>query len=344
MSKRGLIVLVLLGVFSLAAGWYFGPGQAPAAVQAAEAGSLVFPGLAGRLAQAQRVEIVHQGKILAIERRSDGGWGLADRALYPVQTSALRGILTGLTELRFVEKRTSDPTKFARLGVEDPNLPEGTSNLLLVLDGEGKKLAAIVLGHRRVRTQGNVPESVYIRRPDQNQAWLAEGRLEVSADPQSLINRDILSLAPARIMSVAITRGEEELNFTRDGDKLSLTAPADHPKLDDYKLEDISRALDDLTLLDVRRAHEPPGTSALGTAVFTAIDGLVVRVTLFKGEKDLWARFAVSGPDAIRADVQALSAKLDGWEFQLSTWKEKTLLPTLKDLAAPVKDDAPAKP
>ena len=342
MSNRGLIVLVLLGVLSLAGGWYFGPGQAPADTSSAEIGKLAFPGLAGRLAQAAKVEIVHQGKTLAIARRGDGanaGWGMVDRDLYPVQTGVLRGILTGLTELRLMEPRTVDPTKFTRLGVEDPTLPDGTSTLLRVLDASGDPIAAIVLGHRRVRTQGNVPESVYVRRPGQSQAWLAEGRLEVSADPQTLIERDILSIAPERIAGVAVTRGTEHLEFTRDGDKLVLAAPAEHPPLEADRLDDVSRALDDLTLLDVRKAKTPPPAPPAGEAVFTAIDGLALRVTLFKEGKDLWARFAASGPDPIRADVQALSSRLNGWEFLISSWKEKALLPTLEDMKVPPKPD-----
>ena len=345
MSNRGLIVLVLLGMLSLGAGWHFGPGSVPASVPGAASGSLMFPGLAGRLAQARRIEIVHQGKTLAIERSGDGpdaAWGLADRDLYPVQSRVLREFLTGLTELRLVEKRTADPAGFARLGVENPDMPDGTSNLLRVLDADGNSLAALVLGHRRVRTQGNVPETIYVRRPDQAQAWLAEGRLTVSADPQSLIDRDIINLAPARIAGVTVTRGTEHLEFARDGDSLALTVPAEHPPLEPYRLEDIGSALDNLTLLDVRRAHEPPAENPgsqppLGEAVFTAIDGLAVHVTLFRDGKDLWARFAATGPD-----VRALAAKLNGWEFQIGVWKEKALLPTLEDLtAAPAGNAAP---
>ena len=334
MSNRNLIVLMLLGVLSLGGGWYFGPGLVRPSVTTAEAGSLVFPGLAERLAQTRRVEILHQGKTVVIEPGGDGVWGLADRDFYPVQVSALRDILTGLTELRLVEPRTSDPAKFARLGVENPDTPDATSKLLRVLDASGNPLAAIVLGHRRVRTQGNVPESVYVRLMDQGQAWLAEGKLEVSADPLTLIDRDILSIPPERIVNVAVTRGTERLEFARDGDQLVLRIPSDPRAMEAYRLDDIGRALDNLTMLDVRRAQEPASLPMLGEAVFTAIDGLEVQVRLFKDEKNTWARFSVSGPEAIREDVRALAGKLTLWEFQISPWKEKTLLPTLEDLPA----------
>ena len=77
----------------------------------------MFPDLAPKLKDAARVEITHQGKQTVIEKRSDGGWGLASMHDYPVQDTKLRGLLTGLTELRLTEPRTSDPAQFARLGV-----------------------------------------------------------------------------------------------------------------------------------------------------------------------------------------------------------------------------------
>ena len=336
MSNRTLILLVVLAVLSLGGGWYFGPGRAPVDRGSAEVGALAFPtlafpGLAARLGEARRVEIVHQGRTLAMERQGDS-WGLVGRDLYPVQTRVLRGILTGLTELRLTEPRTSDPARFARLGVEPPDAADGTANLLRVLDGNGKPLAEIILGHRRVRTQGNVPESVYVRRPGQSQAWLAEGKLEVSADPQTLIERDIISIPPARIMNVVVSRGTERLEFARDGDRLALLLPPEHPAVEAYRLDDIAAALDNVTLLDVRRAQQKPAEPAIGEAVFTAIDGLEVRISLFRDGQDLWARFDVSGPEAIRADVQTLADHVRGWEFQISPWKEKNLLPSLADL------------
>src|SRR6202012_1415149 len=116
-----------------------------------------------------------------------------------------------LTELRLVEPRTTDPAEFSRLGLEDPTGKTATSNLLRVLDASGKPIVAVVVGHRRVRTQGNLPEQVYVRRPDDNQTWLAEGNLQVDADPQQWLDRDILSIDHARIAKVAVTRGDAAL-------------------------------------------------------------------------------------------------------------------------------------
>ena len=45
-----------------------------------------------------------------------------------------------------------------------------------------------------MRTQGNVPEEIYVRRPDDNQSWLAEGSLQADADPQLWLDRDIMNI------------------------------------------------------------------------------------------------------------------------------------------------------
>ncbi len=243
MKQRTLILLIVLAVVAVGLGWQFGTRTQPAGRTEIAAGTLVFPGLAAKLPQVTRIEVLHQGQHLALVQ-ANGKWGIADRGGFPVQQDKLRELLTGLTELRITEPRTSDPTQLARLGVEDPAPATANSNLLTLLDEKGDKLAELVVGHRRVRTQGNVPETIYIRRPGESQAWLAEGRLPVDADPQLWFDRDIANIDHAKIASVLVTRGDSVLAFGRDGDKLVLKSPPEHPKLDEYRVEDVGRSLE----------------------------------------------------------------------------------------------------
>ncbi len=258
MKPRTLLILVILGVIAIAGGWYFGTAEQPTGQQAFNAGKLMFPDLAPQLQNAARIEIVHQGKTTAIVKHGDT-WGLEDRGGYVVQPGKLRGMLTALTELRLVEPRTTDPAEFNRLGLEDPNGKTAESNLLRVLDPSGKTIAVLIVGHRRVRTQGNVPEQVFVRRPDDNQTWLAEGSLQVDADPQLWLDRDIMNIDHTSIATVAVTDGDAKLELARDGQKLVMKQPADHPPLDDYKLDDVDRALELLTFQDVQTDKQPVG-------------------------------------------------------------------------------------
>jgi hypothetical protein len=342
MRSRTAIVLAAIAVAVFAVAWFFGRPPASVSQSAAVApGTLVFPGLAGKLGTASRVEITSKGQTLVIA--SNGGprvgepgvWGLADRGGYPVQQDRLRELLTGLTELRITEPRTADPALLERLGVGDPASATSTADLVKLLDDKGDVLAQLIVGHRRVRTQGGVPESVYVRRPGENQSWLAEGRLPVDADPQLWFERDIANIDNKRVASVVVRRGDAVLEFGRDGGKVALKLPAEHPKLDDYRVEDVFRSLETLTLTDVKPAAQEPGEK-IGTATITLADGTVVEVTVFgvakePAARDIWTQYAVRGDSD---EAKKLAVRVKGWAYQVGAWKEKSFAPTLDDLKA----------
>jgi hypothetical protein len=343
MRARTVGLLVALGVAAVAGGWYFGTATTPAEQTAVAGRKLMFPDLAPRLRDLAQIEITHQGKKTIIEKRTDSGWGVASMHDYPVQEAKLRGMLTALTELRLAEPRTSDPAEFSRLGVDDPNGSAATGDLLRLVDAGGKSILAVIVGHRRVRSQADVPDEVYVRRPDENQSWLAEGSLQVDADASLWLDRTVMNIGHDRIASVAV--GDKALVFGRpDGGKFALTQPADHPKLEGYKVDDVARALELLTFQEVRDDKDAPGAEA-GHAVFTTDDGLAVTVTVLHADKDVWARFAVAGTsDKAKAEAAKMNGRVAGWTYQIGSWKEQSLVPTIDDLKAeePAKSAAPA--
>lgn len=323
MTPRTGFALLLAGILTAAAGWYFGPGQMPGAAQDIDTGRLVFPGLTASLQNAAELDVTHQGKTLVIRRQGDS-WGLADRGMYPVQTDKLRGVLTGLTELRLVEPRTSSPAEYARLGVDDPAGKDAGSNLVRVVDSSGKTIAELIVGHRRTLTQGNVPDQVYVRRPNEARSWLAEGTLSVDADPQLWLVRDIMNIDHAQVARIDVEHGDGKLAFESKSGKLEMTAPAEHKPLDQYKLDELARGLEQLSCEDIKPGPAAE-SGAIGQSVFTTADNKRITVHLFKSDKTLLARFDVAGDDK-------LERRVANWTYQLGTWKEAALAPTLADL------------
>ena len=337
-TLRNTIFLALAGIVALAVGWEFGMPSRSGGQRSIAPGTLVFPGLAAQLQTAERLTITTKGHTLSLVRR-DGIWGIAERGGYRAQQDRLRELFTGLTELRVTEARTVDPAQYDRLGVGDPNKPVTTANLIRVLGPGDTLIAELIVGHRRVRTAGNVPESIYIRRVGEAQSWLAEGRLPVDADPQLWIEREISNIRKEQVASIVVTRAEGTLEFAREGEALVLKSPADHPKLDEYRVEDVFRALDGLTLTDVKLAAEQPGEK-IGTAVFTLTDAMVVTVSVWRADVDVWAQFQAAGEGEAKARADALNARVGGWAYQLGSWKEKSFVPRLDELMA----DEPAAP
>ncbi len=328
--------LLVIGAAAIGGGWYFGAPSTQPAAQSITEGQLAFPGLAADLAKAATISILHQGKTLVLDRKGDH-WGVADHGDYPAIATRVHGLLAALTELRLVERRTSDPAEFARLGLDDPSATAG-STLLRVLDAEGHPLAELLVGHQRVHAGGAGGEGdaaeVYVRRPVENQAWLATGRLDVDADAQSWVDRDIASIDHTQVKAVSVSHGETHLDFAQEGDKLVMKVPPDHPPLADSRVEDIGRALEFLSFADVQPADKMPG-SPDGDSTYTLADGVYLSVAVTKAGEDYWGRFDARGDGEAAAKAKSLHDRLNPWAYKLPTWKIKALVPTMEDLVAP---------
>ena len=344
MQRRSL--LLLSGAAAIALGAALLIEKPTTAPPAPELGALAFPGLAARLANAARIEVRRHDGALDVVRQGDS-WVLPSKHDYPIKQEKLRELLTGLTELRLMEPRTGNPEMLDRLGLEDPMRAGATSTLLRVVDAQGAALAELVIGRRRVRTQGNVPESAYVRRPNENQAWLAEGRIPVDADPQLWLERDIANLPRERVRRVSIARaGEAPLVLTHSGDpdgKLGITTPTDAPAADDVSLDEVSRSFEFLTFLDVRRAADAPG-EALGESRFEMTDRLSIIAQPRKQGDEIWVMLTAEGDE----EAARLNARWRGWIYQVGQWKEKAMIPWLEDLrrqeeAPPAAPEAPAE-
>jgi hypothetical protein len=186
MKARTTLVLCVLAVIVLAAGWFSAARFTLREHRAVAAGTLVFPGLTDRLQNVAKIEIVGAKETLTLAQQG-GKWELPDRAGYPANQGKVRTLLTDLTELRRSEPKTSNPAEYARLGLEDPTAPNAASHLVRVLDAKGASLAELVVGHARPRTTADLPDTVYIRLP--GQADVAGRRVGGHRDRRRLVDR-----------------------------------------------------------------------------------------------------------------------------------------------------------
>ncbi|HTR17861.1 MAG TPA: DUF4340 domain-containing protein [Acetobacteraceae bacterium] len=338
MKPRTLALVAALAAGALAAGWRLSQLRDTEGGAAPETVSLAFPDLSTELRRATRVEIMHQGHGLTLELR-DGTWRLRESGFYPVAATELNRLFAGLATLRLDEPRTSDPAEFGRLGLDDPARPDAppgtTGDRVRVLDANGETLAALIVGRRRPRSNGDLPDQLYVRRPEETRSWLAEGQLSVPDQPGLWLDHVLFDIDRGQIASLTATRAGQSLTLARQGNTLALTAPTEHPPLDPHKMEAAAGALEALTFLDVKPAAQTPGEAA-GTATYTTTDGMTIGVSLFLDKGEPWARFMVSGNDP-----EQVRTRVAGWAYAIGAWRQSSLVPVLGDLLAPA---TPAKP
>ena len=328
MRTRTSLVLAALGAVVLTLGIVYGSGPVGETEQTLQ-GQLVFPDLTPKLADAAQVEIRHGTLTVHLARdpkQAHAPWSVTERGGYPAQQDKVHSLLVALTELRLDAARTADPAEYARLGVGNPGKGHDAT-LVRVLDAKGGVIAALILGHTRSAQRGSA-DTLYIRRPEAAQSWLADGKVLASGEALDWLDRKIVDIDAKRIAGVTATRGAATVAFARKNGAFTVVDPAEHPALDDYKVDQVSGALAGLELEDVQKAPAP-GTP-LGHTVFTTTDGLTLAVDVTKAGPAVWATFAVTGGK----DAAPLEAKLKGWAYEIGSWKESALAPTLASVQA----------
>ena len=337
MRRRTAAILAGLAAVALAAALLLERDDARTSLPPATA---LFPELAAQMATVRRVEVV-RGKNTVVLARDGDAWRLPDHAGFPADTGMVATMLSGLAALRLLEPRTADPALLARLGLEDPATAGATGTLVRVGGADGVR-AAIVLGRDVVGGPADARRrDVYLRRPDETQAWLAQPSVEAPADWLDWAGRGLVDVAPEDVAGIVSTRaGGPTLAFERRGEHLEATAPAaDRPALDRYRVDDLGRALSGLSMRDVRAVADVPG-GKVGEATVTTRQGLAITAGVWIAPGATWVALSARGTGEAEAGAAALQARFAGWAFQVERGREAALLPTLADLAA----YAPAAP
>ncbi|MDX2236550.1 MAG: DUF4340 domain-containing protein [Hyphomonadaceae bacterium] len=292
--------------------------------QAAVSGP-VIPGLAARIADAQKISIQSADATYRIAR-TERGWAMRDRGDFPVRAARLAQLTEGLQALRFTRRMTSDPDKHARLGVGDPR-SGGDGVLVQIEDGRGAFLVNLILGVQ--------PGATYARRPDEDQVWAVEGDLPPLRDPATWLDLAMLDIAPERIQRVEIVPREGEAYILqRDGATtfaLQGRAARFQP-LSGATLMSVAERLVSAQPIDVAPAPSVTGPPAARIRARTG-DGLLIDAELIVGEQRSWVKLVARAdpPEnaAAQAQADAINGRVAAWAYGVTESEFAALAPPL---------------
>lgn len=275
MKSKSLMAIVATAVVAAAA-WYYSELKAPER----EVGSTpLFPDLTERVNDVKRVKIesrTHKAILVA----DANTWKIENRDGYPARFEDVKRGILSLGELRIIEQKTKLPEMYPHIGVEDVKAENSASTQVTLEDGAGKPLASLIIGKLRAGAGGPIKAARYVRRSGEAQSYLVQGDLNMSADPLSWTDRQLLSIPASRIREVKIEHpGKPAVDIRRD-------KPADT----DLKLQDIPQgfkakatatvtslasALEELRFDDVRAAASVKWPAEATTTTLRGFDGLV---------------------------------------------------------------------
>lgn len=244
-------------------------------------------------------------------RRIESTWVVAERDDYPADVAQLRQLVNTLAGARIVERKTSDPARYDRLGVGDPAAGGDGSAIELLGDDFSY---SVVFGktaqgsYRYARPANDATSYLIDRNPTLPQSagdWLAAAVIDIPAT-------DVLrvSIVHADGERLVVERADDESgNFNvldvPEGRELSYAAVGNG----------IAAALANLQLDDVRRSGDGAITV---TTVIETLDERRVTAVVQESDDTRWVTFEIDGDEE-------LAVRLDGWQFRLPDYKSNLL-------------------
>lgn len=309
------------------------------------AGQRALPKLAGHLGEAATVEFWHGGKKTTLKRQSPGQgtdpqWGVVEKNGFPADAARLRQTLLGLSELTLAEAKTAKPDLYSRLDLEDPAGTGAKSTLVRVTDSKGTVIADIIIGKRRPDRLGSGKDGIYVRCPNEQRSWLAQGTLDPGEDATDWIDRKVASIAADRIREASFLQPDgSKLSLSRGkpGEDLVLAgAPADAKYAQNDARAEVLRMFDPFEIADARPAAavESPKTGP-SRAEWTSFDGLTLTATGFDENDTHWIRLSAAGEGPAKAEAERLDAQWSRWLYAVPAYKAGIIRTGRSDIVEP---------
>jgi len=306
--------------------------------RAAGVGEAAIPGLLQKANDAGKIIIEHaDGKITLTS--GEAGWVVKEAEGYWARSVKIKRSVLGLAQLILREPKTRLKKNFAKLELRDPTTKGAQSKRVRLFDKTGKAIGYIIVGKRRPSLAGTTGGGLYVRKPGQDQTWLAAGDADISRKIVEWLERKIVHLESKRVKHVAIRHPDGETvqvaKATPEETQFALySVPVGKTLISQTEPTTIGEALEHLVLDDVTKQAQPLDPAKTITIDYTTFDELAVRVTMVKQDDAFWLKIEASGA---HQDAAEITKRTKGWTYRIADHTASTFTRRMKDLVEDAK-------
>lgn len=334
----------------------------------------MFPDLTAQRDAVAKITIATGEGTFDVVRTPEGGWILPGKSNFPAKFDNVKKTIIGLSELKLIQQKTARKDWHQQLDLVSPE-DKGAAISITLADAQGKVLAAVLAGKVQDAPTVNATGTIYVRRPGEDQTWLARGFLTLFRTANEWIDNDLFAIERTRIAKAEIApEGQTPYTLERaqtEPDFKIAGMPADKEPTSSSAVNGVASSLVGMTFDDVA-PQSTQDFSKGSRATFTTFDGLTVVVSVVKAAEDkYWATFAASAnpappppapaagaqPDAaaqaagatadvLKAEAERINRRTQGWAFNLPKYKGESLTAKIESIikdkvAAPAPEGAP---
>jgi hypothetical protein len=312
----------------------------------------VFQALRSNPDAAAKVEVNSRFGSFSMVRTGDA-WSTPDRFGYEIDTNDIRRLIVSISDMRYIERKTSLPERFERLEVDDVDGINAESAYVKISDAAGAVLAEAIVGRPSARFIDGSISGTYIREPGTNNVWLVSGITNVQTRLVPWLQRNIVSLPANTVARVELGSGDGSFVLSRetpDSEDFALAEAPEGRALNKRKITSISRALADIGLEDIKPRGELALPDDAQTATVTTFDGVAVTVRLAKIDNKNWSTFEAAytgdpadqsdAAKAVRGTVDEINQRVGNWVYWLPSAAFENLTSKLEGVLEAKKDKA----
>ncbi len=299
----------------------------------------VLPGFAANVKNAALIQVAGHNGAFDVAYTPDKGWVLPGRGNFPADFDEVRHTLIGLATLQTIAPRTDRADWLHYLALDAP--PKGTGVEITVKDKDGKVLGAVIAGNQEELGDPNGTSGLFVRRPDDNQAWLARTVFVPHGDITTWMSGKVLTLGGTRLQEVAMTplKGPAfTVHRNSASDQIYTLAAAPKGPPNSQMINSIPFAIANFTFSDVKVAN-PADFAKAAHAIARTFDGLLVSFDLIQQGSDYWTRLSASTAPGAKPEIaqqaSAINARAGGFAFKLPAEKGNALMVDLPKIMTP---------
>ena len=307
MGNRNL-VFIAVTVVAVVAAVAISQQRAP---QTRKETSLLFPDLAAKVNEVSELQVRDALSELTV-RRVSGVWRVAEGDDYPALVDKVKQTVVGAADLRVVAEKTQNPDLHKRLGVEDLE-SKGAESHLLTLKSGGEELASFIKGKARRSQSPSHSPGFYARLPDQPQALLVEGGLEISTDVAEWIERDIVDIEGVEVSDIRLSHreGPEVIlkRETPEDDLVLQNIPTGKEQESEYAIVRLAGVMANIYVNGVKRADRFASVAPATNIEVKTFDGLLAMAQVYVEDEKTYAQFSfAAAPEVAEAKAEVAGA------------------------------------
>jgi hypothetical protein len=326
MSRQRFVLLLIAAILVLSGAFYLST-QRNASRQ--PQGAELLPSLGQDMNSVTAVKVRKGSKTVSVTVHKVGDqWAVSERGDYPADVAKLRKLLLALRDAKIVEEKTSNPERYAQIGVEDPSLPGAVGAEITVIAPSGTH--AVIVGKP-------VGEGNFARRVGETQSYSVEPAISLETEPRFWIDSRLLDVPVALIQSIEVKpatgagytlhrANPADNTFTLDG------VPTGRKPLDAHALAPSPTTVTGVTAEEVSPVAAVDFSQSSQTTV-TLSDGNVITLTGTVLADKHWLQVKSSKDSA-------LTAKGQGRAFEVASYRYDAIFKPLEQLLVPKEQPA----